>query len=140
MDNEVRKFTKYNLLPTIKVVFFRLTALAILFYAIKYWLLVVGFHGDGAMRFDTMEIHWRIASSSLSVLLPIVALGLWGMYPWGVAIWLIAVLIEVTMYVAYHELFGSNEFLLLFHLLCLGIYLVISIFEKAKKSGPRETA
>lgn len=140
MDKQIRNALPFKLLPTIKAVFFRVTAIIFLFYALQYWLLVVGFYGEDAMRFDTMEVHWRIASSSLSVLLPIVALGLWGMYPWGPAIWLIAILIEVTMYAAYSELFGSRPILILLHLICLAIYLAISILEKVKKSGPREAA
>jgi len=106
----------------------------------QYWLLVVGFNEDSGMRFDTMENHWRIAASTLSVLWPIVALGLWGMYAWGPAIWVMGILIEVFMYIINPELFGTRNFLIYFHILCVSIYLAILLIEKIKKGGPREAA
>lgn len=109
-------------------------------FAIQYWLLVVGFNEESGMRFDTMENHWRIASSTLSVLWPIVALGLWGMYAWGPAIWLMGVLIEFIMYVVNPELFGARNLLISFHALTVSFYLVILLLEKIKKGGSRETA
>lgn len=109
-------------------------------FAIQYWLLVVGFNEDSGIRFDTMENHWRIASSTLSVLWPIVALGLWGMYPWGPALWLMGVLIEFIMYVINPDLFGERNLVIFFHVLTVFVYLVIALLEKTKKGGSKEAA
>ncbi len=140
MATQNNNLTTYKLLSKIRAVFFRLLAVLIMIYAIQYWLLIVGFHGEGGMRFDTMETHWRIASSTLSVLLPIVALGLWGIYAWGPALWLMAIIIEVVMYGIYPELFGERQVLISFHLLCLAIFIVILFLERIKKGGPKQTA
>lgn len=130
----------YKLLSKIKSVFFRLAAFFLLIHAFQYWLMIVGFHGIDGVRFDTMETHWRIASSTLGVLLPIVALGLWGMYAWGPAVWFITIIIEFVMYGIYAELFGERNNLILVYLSCLTICLVILLLEKIKKGGLKKAA
>ena len=120
-----------------RLFFFRLLSAIFMVFAVNYWLLVIGYYGEGNLRFDTMEIHWRIASSGLSVLLPIVALGLWGGFAWAPAVWLIAIIAEMVMYGVYPDLFGERTILIWFHILCVILYLTTVIVGKAKKKAAR---
>ena len=95
----------------------KLIGVCFLGFAVWYWAKIIGLY-DEALRFDTMQNHWKIASVSLAVLQPVVALGLWAAFPWGIAVWIIAALTEVIMFGLYDELFGTNDLLIAFHIFC----------------------
>lgn len=104
--------------------FLRLVAVVLLLYALQYWMRLTGFHQGPENRFDTMSEHWQVAASVLAVLLPVAALGLWGLFSWGVVVWLVAMAIELVMYAGFYDLYGRADLRVAFHVLCLAIYLV----------------
>ena len=115
--------------------FFRVVAIILLVLGLRYWGLLVGVIDEG-IRFDTMENHWRVVSTALSVLLPVAALGMWGLHNWGIAIWILVVVTELFMHGYMPQLFGEADFLIVFHattLVALLIYRAILYQREAVK-------
>ena len=114
--------------------FMRVLALIFIWFATRYWLLMVGVL-DAEIRFDTMLNHWKAASAFLSVSYPIAALGMWGLFRWGIVIWIITASIEIIMHVLYPQLYGQHDALVLFHLSSMGawlLYFLIEYFDKKR--------
>lgn len=109
----------------LETVFLRGVALVLIVFALGYWLSIIGLYPERAPRFDLMAEHWQIASATLAVLMPVAAIGLWGMFPWGVFLWFSAVVIETIMYLGLPQLFGKQEIIVLFHLLAVLAYLIL---------------
>ncbi len=116
-----------SLLQRACTLYLRAISLFFIVFAIRYWLQIVGFYDGELNRFDTMPEHWRIAVGVLSVLYPVAALGLWGLFSWGVVLWIAALIMEVGMYAGFSHLFGEAQMLVMFHLSAFAIYLVIRI-------------
>ena len=116
-------------------VFLRLLSIAFIFLTIKTWLTAVGYWGEGNLRFDTMSNPWRTYISVLAVLQPVVAVGLWTTQSWGRIMWFAAAAIQILAITTFSDTFGSDPFQLLFHLICLGIYISIQLWLRfsAKK-------
>ncbi len=114
MNSETVAIAKPNRLNVIFDIFFRVAALIFLVCTIRYWLQLIGYP-DNSVRFDTMPVYWQSAVSVLSILHPVVALGLWINTQWGYVVWFFAAAIEVVMYGVYPNLFGEHFLILLFH-------------------------
>ena len=108
--------------------FMRILAIVFICYAVRYWLLMVGVL-DPEVRFDIMPNHWKVASAFFSVFYPIAALGLWGLFRWGVVVWFLTALVELTMHVIYPQLFGAYNALVIFHLTSMGTWLIYMLIE-----------
>jgi len=119
-------------LDMLVLIFFRGTAFLFLLMSIQYWALMIGFN-DPAIRFDTMPNHWKIAGTVLCVLKPITALGLWGMYRWGIAIWFITISVEIFMHVLMPQEFGEKPVLMFFHGITACTYIVYKVTERFEK-------
>ena len=116
-----------NLVEIIYVTFLRAMALVFVYFALQYWLRVVGYYEGDDYQFDTMSDYWRVASAVLSVLLPVTALGLWGLFPWGPVVWIFAICIEVGMHMGLPQSFGEQPMLMIFHLACVVVFLVLQV-------------
>ena len=108
--------------------FLRLLALVFIVFAVRYWLLVVGV-SNSEIRFDTMPNHWKVAGTFFSVFYPIAALGLWGLFRWGIVIWFLIASLELVMYVFYQQLYGQHNSLVVFHLASMGTWLTYRLVE-----------
>ncbi len=128
MNEEPIRSSVIAKLEGIMNLFLRILALIFIGFAIKYWLVVVGVL-DPEIRFDTMSNHWKVASTFLSVFYPIAALGLWGLYRWGIVIWFLTASVELVMHLLYPQLYGQFEALVIFHLASMFIWLVYSVAE-----------
>ncbi|MFK7903169.1 MAG: DUF6163 family protein [Nitratireductor sp.] len=116
--------------------FYRLISLVLIYIAIVYWMGILGISHEGERRFDLIALHWQYATTILCVLLPIAALGLWGGFSWGVAIWLICAITELVMYQALPHLFGQHPNIVFFHLFCMVVFvslISIATFIENKK-------
>ena len=118
-----------GLFDFLQMVFYRLIALYLLIFAIQYWIRIVGLMEGPQARFDTMAEHWQIAAVTLSVIMPVAALGLWGRFPWGPLVWMLVIATELTMYIGFPELFGVKNGAVIFHLICLGLYMLFLVSE-----------
>jgi hypothetical protein len=104
-----------------EAVFLRLVALVLLALAIEYWMRVTGLLSGPESAFDNMPNHWRVVSASLAVVLPVAALGLWGLHTWGIVVWIGAAMTEIAMHGLLQSLFGADFKRLAFHLVALAI-------------------
>lgn len=104
--------TETGLLDSLHTLFLRMVSLGALVSAIYYWGRLIGYLGDGDFRFDTLPIHWQLASACLAVLFPVAALGVWLEAAWGGVIWCMAALGEIAMYRFFPELFGVQPMII----------------------------
>jgi len=113
-------------LRRVETVFLRLVALVLLVFALQYWMRVTGMAPGDESGFDRMSNHWRVVAASLSVVLPLAALGLWGLHAWGVVVWIGAAVAEIVIYGMLQANFGANLPHLAFHVAAL--FLLAAIF------------
>ncbi|MEZ5872626.1 MAG: DUF6163 family protein [Nitratireductor sp.] len=108
----------------LNAVFLRIVAMVLLVYALQYWMRLTGFNPGPENRFDTMSEHWQIAASVLAVLLPVAALGLWGLFSWGIVVWFVAIALEIGIYAGLPDLYGRADLRVVFHVLSISVYLL----------------
>lgn len=108
--------------------FLRILALIFICFAVRYWILLVGAL-DNEVRFDTMQNHWKIVATFFSVFYPVAALGLWGLFRWGIVIWFLTAGLELAMHVLYPQLYGELNSLVVFHCASMGTWLVYALIE-----------
>lgn len=121
---------KINLFETLYRVFVRALALCLLYFAIQYWLRLIGYFDGPEYQFDTMSLHWQIACAVLAVVHPVAALGLWGLFSWGLVVWLFSAVVEIAMYTYFTELFGENRELIMFHAGCAAFIAIFLIVDR----------
>lgn len=124
-----------NLVHTLNILFVRCLALVFLYFAIQYWLRLIGYFPGENFQFDTMEVHWKVIGPIMAVICPLVALGLWGLFSWGIVVWIVAVAVEIGMYSGFTPLFGTHPYLLSFH---GGTAAILLGFIVAKRFRPNK--
>lgn len=126
-DHEAASTVDSGLLDTLYMIFLRLVALGCLASALFYWGRLIGYSAEGEFRFDLLPVHWRIATSCLSVLFPVAALGLWVGAPWGGVVWVLAAGGEVVMYHFLPGLFGARPLVVALYGTVVVTYIVFRI-------------
>lgn len=116
-------------------VFPRVLAIFLLLFALQYWIRLTGIRSGPEFRFDTMSEHWRVASASLAVLLPVAALGLWGRFSWGFVVWLLAAGTEIAMHAWLVERFGAAPYTISFHVVTIAMFLVLRAATRLMANG-----
>ena len=107
--------------------FCRLIAVFCLYTGVAYWIRLIGYHGGPLNRFDLMPVHWQVAASSLAVLFPVAATGLWMVVSWGPVLWVAAAVAECVMYLGYPQLFGQNPVAITAHISVALLYLAFRL-------------
>jgi Family of unknown function (DUF6163) len=107
--------------------FHRIIALICIFYGAAYWMKLIGIHDGPLSRYDLMPVHWQIAATSLAVLYPVAATGLWMVVSWGAVIWGAVAITEAIMYAGFPQLYGSNMTLLAAHGATAFLYLAFRL-------------
>jgi hypothetical protein len=107
--------------------FHRIMAGYCLLFGTLYWVRLAGVFPGADWRFDLMSPHWRIAATSLAILFPFAATGLWMAASWGAVVWFICALAEVAMYVAMPDLFGYKPAIGLSHAFVIALYLAFRL-------------
>jgi hypothetical protein len=77
--------------------------------------------GPVAGGFRAMGGAWQLATINFAVALPVAAVGLWTLMPWGLAIWLYAAAAQIAMSTIFDSTFGFDLPAVVFHLVGLGI-------------------
>ncbi len=80
--------------------------------------------------FAQMPLAWKIATVYFTILNPIVAIGLWSGAWWGVACFLLAAVSQIIMYTALMEIFTKQTGLVVFHLVTVGLYVLLRLWGK----------
>lgn len=119
--------------------FLRMVALFCLIFGIFYWIRLIGLYDGLSWRFDLMPIHWKIAASSLAVLFPFAAIGLWLMASWGPVLWFTCAATETVMYVLRGDLFAYRPTIAITHGVIAAIYILfrIAIHFQKRAEGMR---
>ena len=118
----------------VRVIFLRMIALFLLIFTIQYWMRAIGLYEGPEVRFDTMQTHWQIVVAVLSVLLPVAALGLWGLFSWGVPVWIITAVVQLGMHVGFADLYGTQRLTVAFYAASLAVYVFIRVAGVAAAS------
>lgn len=127
MEADSHKAPKRSLTEVLFVVFLRLVAVACLWFALQYWAMLVGYSLGGRARFDLLDLPWKVAGSSLAVIFPVAALGLWMAVSWGPVIWALGAGAQILMYWLWSDIFGYNRLAITMHLLVATVYLVFRL-------------
>ena len=77
--------------------------------------------------FAQMPLVWKIATLYFAVLNTITAIGLWKGTWWGVACFLLAAGSQLVMYTALTGIFTRQLGLVIFHLVTVGLYVLLRI-------------
>lgn len=124
MIDDSHSLPRQSLLEILFVIFLRLVAVSCFAFGMVYWGKLVGFSDGGAMRFDLMTAPWKVAASTLAVLFPVAALGLWHSVSWGPVLWFMAATGEVAMYNVWPELFGQRPIVTVVHVTIALCYIL----------------
>lgn len=127
IDNDRLKNTKPSLASIAFIWFHRLIAFYCLVSGVGYWIALIGLNEGGITRFDLMPIHWQVAATSLAVLLPVAAVGLWMVVSWGPVIWTVAAAGEVIMYLFFPQIYGVKSLIIIAHFLVVSLYIAFRI-------------
>ena len=137
MNDDQLKKPEEPLVRSAFVWFHRVIALYSLIFGIFYWVRLIGIYDGPLWRFDLMPAHWQLASSSLAVLFPVAAIGLWMMVSWGPVIWVAAAAGEIAMYYGFPGLFGRHDLTIASHLLIAALFIAfltaIQLQKRKKK-------
>lgn len=137
MVSDSPNLPRWTLTDWLFVLFLRLMAIVCLWFALQYWAMITGFSLGGRGRFDLLPPAWKAASTALSVMLPVAAVGLWLLAPWGAVVWVLAAGTEIAMHEFYPSIFGINRLLVLTHIVVAVLYLLFQValfFQRRKQS------
>ncbi len=123
MEADSPHVPKRSLTETLFVTFLRLVAVSCLWFGLQYWAMLVGYSFGGSARFDLLNLPWKVAASSLAVVFPVAALGLWLAVSWGPVIWVAAAGAQILMYGVWSSVYGSNNLVVPMHSAVVVVYL-----------------
>lgn len=131
------KVPKLSLTETLFGLFLRFVALSCFWFGLNYWALLIGFSFGGGGRFDLLPVPWRAAATTLAVVYPVAALGLWLLVSWGPVLWVVAAGVEIVMFAVYPQIFGEKPLLLVLHgavALTFVLFRAAVFYQRAKQA------
>jgi hypothetical protein len=78
-------------------------------------------------------LYWQIAASTLAVLFPFAAAGLWMLASWGPVIWFLCAAGEISMYAGFPQYFGYRPTVVAVHAAVAVIYCAFRVFIHLSK-------
>jgi len=127
---------KTSVLNRIFSVFMSVLALFCLCMGAFYWVRLIGVFSGSLWRFDLMPWNWRVLCSSLAVLYPVAACGVWIGSRWGIILWLGGAVTETVCMTLYSNYFSWNLWIPLLHivfLVCYGFFSMVLFFNQPKR-------
>lgn len=141
MDDDSSQLLRPSLASLLYVIFLRLVAISCLWFGLEYWALLVGYSAGGHGRFDLLDLSARSAATTLAVVFPVAALGLWLASSWGSVMWAIAAGLQVSMFVFWTDVFGEQPLVVLAHVAVVLVYLLFQAvlwFESRHRADPNK--
>lgn len=108
--------------------FLRLLAVFSLYAGIIYWAQITGLIEEPVLRFDLLPTNGRIVLTTLAVIMPFAALGLWMLASWGLVVWLIVATLEILMHTVWAPIYGESVLRVAFHVVSLLVMLILFSF------------
>ena len=87
------------------------------------------------LQFSSMDTVWKTWIIFLLVLDLVASIGLFRKRIWGEIAFFVVALAQLVAYTKFTTIFGEQEFLIVFHCFCIGIYSVLRTLECWRKSG-----
>ena len=140
MTDEPIAPTRVFLPELLMTLLLRGVALACLWFAIEIWGDLIGYSEGGALRFDLLGPDMKAAYSSLAVLYPVAAVGLWLRGSWGPVIWTITAIVEFSMHEVYWEIFGTDTMRMIMIASIALFYLALRLVIHFRKPDPAAPA
>jgi len=106
----------------------RFVAMILLAAGLLRACLIFGITLDG-QYFLTLDMHWRAAILALVFVDLFAAVGLWIGATWGPVMWIVAVMVECSMYTFLADRFGSYPWRVTLHLVLFGIFLALAAID-----------
>lgn len=121
------------------MIFLRIVAVSCLWFGLQYWAMLVGYSHGGLGRFDLLSLPWRVAASSLAVIFPVAALGLWLAGSWGPVIWMLAAGGQVLMFGIWPQVYGHNPLAIVMHTIVALVFIAFRLALWAESRHMRES-
>ena len=114
-----------------RIVYDRSAASILVLYGLYHWAVAINVvEGPVAGGFRAMGGAWQLATINFAVALPVAAVGLWTLMPWGLAIWLYAAGAQIAMSTIFDGTFGFDLPAVVFHLVGLGILAGLMVLTR----------
>jgi len=117
--------------------FLRLLALYALVSGLVYWAGLTGIAGSGAWRFDLLAPPARIVFTTLAVLMPAAALGLWLTTRWGVVLWVLAATAEIGAYMFLADIFSARAGIAGINMVALVVLILMAVATLIERRAAR---
>ena len=88
---------------------------------------------DLRLKFSEMSLVWKVWIIYLSIMDLAVSVGLWRQSKIGINLMLLVAFSQIVAYMGFKEIFGNQIILIGFHILTVGLYLILKLREKSNE-------
>jgi hypothetical protein len=131
------KEQRQSMVQTVFVWFLRLMAVIAMVSGLSYWAQLIGLANDTLPRFDLLPVHWQVPCVTLAVLLPCASMGLWMVTSWGIVLWTIACLIEISIYGVWSDSYAARPNVVIGHTISLAVLFVFIVILSIQRYRER---
>lgn len=111
----------------LSAIYTRIVAILLLCIGLARASMILGI-GTGTSFLD-LSMGWRSAAVTLLFIDLFAAVGLWIGATWGPVIWAVAMVVEVSMYTIFSDIFGSYPFRVFAHVLLFLVFVALSLID-----------
>jgi len=114
--------------PSLTAIYLRIMGLFLLSAGLWRACQILGITPDG-QNFSDLSPAWRAGATTLVMVDLFSAVGLWVGAAWGPVMWAVALVVEVSMYTLFSDLFGSFPLRVAGHAALFAIFLILAIID-----------
>lgn len=129
-ENSAKTALSEDRIATTIAIYGRAIAVVMMLLGLRHWAVIVGVVDSPVGSFEAMPTDWKLATMHLAVVDLVAAVGLWQRVAWGNVVWIYAAFAEIAMHTVFISTFGSDVLIVGFHIIALGIYLMLFILER----------
>lgn len=112
----------------LSAIYARFVAILLLGAGLARACLILGI-GTGATSFATLSVPWRAGAVTLLFVDLFAAVGLWIGATWGPVIWAVAIVVEVSMYTLFSDVFGEYPWRIFGHGLLFAVFVAFVLLD-----------
>jgi hypothetical protein len=114
--------------PSLTAIYLRFIALLLLAAGLARACQILGITPDGE-SFADLTPAWRAGAVTLLLVDLFTAIGLWVQAAWGPVMWAVALVVEISMYTVFADLFGSFPLRVAAHAALFAAFLVLAFLD-----------
>jgi hypothetical protein len=114
--------------PSLTAIYLRAVAVLLLAAGLARACQILGITPDG-QSFSDLTPAWRAGAVTLLLIDLFTAIGLWVQAAWGPVMWAVALIVEISMYTVFADLFGSFPLRVVAHLALFGVFLTLAFLD-----------